>query len=61
MEALLKKIAIYLLLCVLMYLFGAFYSVTWDISEWGEGTRGFIVASFCVMLYALIGITIESK
>lgn len=49
----------------IFYLFGAFFSVSFDISEWSEETRGFItcLGGFCSIVTGLmvLGISNDKK
>ena len=47
-------LAVYILLCGLFYIFGAFYSVSFDPVKWYEGCRVFVVLAWVIITVALV-------
>lgn len=56
----LKTIFISIILFAFIYLFGCFYSATFDISKWTESVR-FVVVLFGAFAFIITGIVIKIK
>ena len=52
-------LAVYILLCGLFYIFGAFYSVSFDPVKWHEGCRVFVVFAWVILTGSLVGVVID--